>query len=75
VMMATVPAESNCSIRDYSLFEVFFQLSLICVFPFFTMVYIDLDFDFTIISLMDLGLFPYIYSKRYIIILMYIIEI
>jgi hypothetical protein len=36
------------------------------------MVYIDLDFNFTMISLMDLGLFPYIYSKRYRIILMYI---
>jgi hypothetical protein len=36
------------------------------------MVYIDLDFDFTMISLMDLGLFLCIYSKRYMIILMYI---
>jgi hypothetical protein len=53
-------------------FEVFFQLSLICFFLFFTMVYIDLDFDFTMISLIDLGLFPCIYSKRYMIILMYI---
>jgi hypothetical protein len=39
---------------------------------FFAMVYIDLDFDFTMISLMDLGLFLCIYSKRYRIILMYI---
>jgi hypothetical protein len=52
--------------------EVFFQLSLICFFPFFAMVYIDLDFDFTMISLIDIGLFPCIYSKRYRIILMYI---
>jgi hypothetical protein len=58
--------------RLFPFFEVFFQLSLICVFPFFAMVYIDLDFNFTMISLMDLGLFPYIYSKRYRIILMYI---
>jgi hypothetical protein len=32
--------------------------------PFFAMVYTDLDFDFTMISLMDLGLFPCIYSNR-----------
>jgi hypothetical protein len=49
-----------------------FQLSLICFFPFFAMVYIDLDSDFTMISLMNLGLFPCIYSKRHRIILMYI---
>jgi hypothetical protein len=68
VVAATVSTESNCSDRDY---QVFFQLSLICFFP-FAMVYIDLDFDFTMISLMDLGLFSCIYSKRYRIILMYI---
>jgi hypothetical protein len=49
-----------------------FQLSLICFFLFFAMVYIDLDFNFTMISLIDLGLFLCIYSKRYRIILMYI---
>jgi hypothetical protein len=53
-------------------FEVFFQLSLICFFLFFAMVDIDLDFDFTMIALIDIGLFPCIYSKRYMIILMYI---
>jgi hypothetical protein len=58
--------------RLFPFFEVFFQLSLICVFPFFAMLYIDFDFNFTMISLMDLGLFPCIYSKRYRIILMYI---
>jgi hypothetical protein len=36
------------------------------------MLYIDFDFNFIMISLMDLGLFPCIYSKRYRIILMYI---
>jgi hypothetical protein len=57
VVMATVPTE-------ISFFEVCFQLSLICFFPFFAMVYIDLDFDFTMISLMDLGLFPCIYILK-----------
>jgi hypothetical protein len=64
VAAATVPTEI------ISLFEVFFQLPLICFFLFFAMVYIDLDF--TMISLIDLELFPCIYSKRYMIILMYI---
>jgi hypothetical protein len=32
--------------------------------PFFAIVYIDLDFDFTMISLMDLGLFPCIYILK-----------
>jgi hypothetical protein len=66
VVAATVPTEIIL------LFEVFFQLSLICFFLFFAMVYIDLDFDFTMISLIDLGLFPCIYFKIYRIILMYI---
>jgi hypothetical protein len=66
VAAATVPTEI------IPLFCDIFQLSLICVFPFFAMVYIDLDFNFTMISLMDLGLFSCIYSKRYRIILMYI---
>jgi hypothetical protein len=57
--------------RLFFFFEVFFQLSLICFFPFF-IVYIDLDFDFTMISLIDIGIFPCIYSKIYMIILMYI---
>jgi hypothetical protein len=67
VAVTTVPTKST-------FFEVFFQLSLICFFPFFAMVYIDLDFDFdfTMISFMDLGLFPCIHSKRYRVILMYI---
>jgi hypothetical protein len=66
VAVATVPTEI------IPFFEIFFQLSLICFFLFFAMVYIDLDFDFTMISLIDLVLFPGIYSKRYRIILMYI---
>jgi hypothetical protein len=66
VAVATVP------IGIIPPFEVFFQLSLICFFLFFAMVDIDLDFDFTMISLIDIRLFPCIYSKRYMIILMYI---
>jgi hypothetical protein len=62
---ATVPTK-------ITFFEVFFSTFSNMFLPFFTMVYIDLDFDFTMISLMDLGLFPSIYSKRYRIILMYI---
>ncbi len=72
VAVATVLTEGNCSDRDYSPFLRYFSTSLICFFSLFAMVYIDLDFDFTMISLMDLGLFPCIYSKRYMIILMYI---
>jgi hypothetical protein len=72
VAVATVSTEKTVPTEIIPLFEVFFQLSLICVFTFFAMVYIDLDFNFTMISLMDLGLFPCIYSKRYRTILMYI---
>jgi hypothetical protein len=71
VVAATVLIESNCSDRDY-LFELFFSTFSNMFLPFFAMVYIDLDFHFTMISLMDLGLFPCIYSKGYRIILMYI---
>jgi hypothetical protein len=50
VAAATVPTERTVPTKIIPLFEVFFQLSLICVFPFFAMVYIDLDFNFTMIS-------------------------
>jgi hypothetical protein len=85
VVAATVLTERETVLTEIiPPFEVFFQLSLICFFPFFAMVYIliDLglfpyiysnrDFDFTMISLIDLGLFLCIYSNRYRIILMYI---
>jgi hypothetical protein len=72
VVAATLPTENNCSDRDYFLFLRYFSTFSNMFLPFFAMVYIDLDFDFTMISLIDLGLFPCIYSKRYRIILMYI---
>jgi hypothetical protein len=54
VAAATVPTESNYSNRDYSPFlRYFFTLSNMFL-PFFAMVYIDLDFDFTMISLIDI---------------------
>jgi hypothetical protein len=59
VAAAIVPTESNCSNRDY-LFRYFSTFSNMFL-PFFAMVYIDLDFDFTMIFLMDLGLFPCMY--------------
>jgi hypothetical protein len=70
-LSTTVPTESNCSDRDYLFGGIFSTFSNMFL-PFFAMIYIDLDFDFNMISLMDLGLFPCIYSKRYRIILMYI---
>jgi hypothetical protein len=68
VAAGTVPTESNCSNRDHSPFLGMFSTFSNMFLPFFAMVYIDLDFDFTMISLIDLEL----YSKRYRIILMYI---
>jgi hypothetical protein len=64
VAAATIPTEITF-LSDFLTFSNMFL-------PFFAMVFIDLDFDFTMISLMDLGLLPCIYSKRYRIILMYI---
>jgi hypothetical protein len=60
VAVMTVPTEhhsggNDCSDREQSYFiEVFFNFSLICFFTFFDMVYI----------LIDLGLFPCLYSNR-----------